>query len=431
MAEQQQSARAKGLSQKNCSRGIMRQLSNQSNYRHSSMFEHIVLRRAEGGQAISAGHIAEALLYYQKVHIFIDRGTLFNLIKQIGTDRVLTLLRRAEVSAVYCEEGLGTHTDSVGVSQHHNFVAITLSGHDDAGQLKTPADRLEFELVRQGIKKTEAKRFSKVFLDRVPIRKFSGNHFLQGGITHAAKRDVLDIEYAKQAMRQAIAVTQGGYVIGDDLEFEVIDTDLGFYVFTNIDMDSINRKRAQVTPFIEPLTIAYLLTHILNARADLALASFYGGDFVTSAVTSSIIQVQHTEILRRSMINVDSRRQFTEIVLPDSPSLAEVIDSGERSFDEFLGLLDRAARFKDWLRTVNPDEDLIRTYMRDISSEGWIQRLPVKSLRYVLTLALDATNPIAGLASGFVDNFVVEKLLSGWRPNHFVSAKLSPFIQGN
>jgi hypothetical protein len=92
--------------------------------------------------------------------------------------------------------------------------------------------------------------------------------------------------------------------------------------------------------------------------------------------------------------------------------------------------LDCAARFKDWLKAVNPDEDLIRTYMRDVSSEGWIQRLPAKSIRYVLTLALDATNPAVGLVSGFVDNFVVDKLLSGWRPNHFVSGKLSPFVQG-
>jgi hypothetical protein len=80
-------------------------------------------------------------------------------------------------------------------------------------------------------------------------------------------------------------------------------------------------------PSVEPLTIAHLLSNILDARADLALASFYGGDFVTSAVTSSIIQVRHTELLRRSKLNVDSRRQFAEVVLPDSPSLAEVIDS--------------------------------------------------------------------------------------------------------
>ncbi|CAG9932410.1 hypothetical protein [Candidatus Nitrotoga arctica] len=395
------------------------------------MFEHVVLRRAEGGLPISAGRIAETLLYYQKVQLFIDRETLFNLIQQIGTGRILTLLHRTDVSAVYCEEMLATQTESAGVSQYHNFITTRLAGHENVGKLKTPAERLQYELERQSIPKAEAKRFSKAFLELVPIRKFSGNHFLQNGITLAAKSDVLDTKYAAQAMRQAIALTPGGYVIGDDMKFEVIDSVIGLYVFTNIDLNSINRERSKFVPPLDPLTIAYLLNNILNARADLALASFYGGDFVTSAVTSSIIQLRHAELLRRSKLNVDSRRKFTEVILPDSPSVAEVIDSGERSFDEFLSLLDRAARFKDWLKAVNPDEDLIRTYMRDVSSEGWIQRLPVKSLRYVLTLALDATNPVVGLASGFLDNFIVEKLLSGWRPNHFVSGKLSPFLQGH
>lgn len=395
------------------------------------MFEHIVLRRAERGLPISAGQIAEALLYYQRLHIFIDRGTLFRLIKQIGTGRVLTLLNRAEISAIYCEEALGTHTESVGVSQRHNYVAFTLAGHEDVGELKTPVERLQYDLERQGISKQEAKRFTKLFFARVPMRKLSGNHFLQGGIPSAAKRDVLDIEYAKEAIRHAIAATEGGYVIGDDLHLEVVDTDSGFYVFTNVDLNSINRKRSEANPPIEPLSIAHLLSSILDARADLALASFYGGDFATSAVTSSIIQARHAELLRRSNLNLDSRRHFTEVVIPDTPCLAEVIDSGERSLDDFLVLLDRAGRFKDWLKAVNPDENLVRTYMRDISSDAWIQRLPAKSLRYVLTLALDATNPTVGLVSGLIDNFLVEKLLSGWRPNHFVSGRLLPFLQGN
>ncbi|BDT69545.1 hypothetical protein os1_37360 [Comamonadaceae bacterium OS-1] len=393
------------------------------------MFEHIVLRRAERGSPISAGQIAEALLYYQRLHIFIDRMTLFQLIKQIGTGGVLALLHRPEVSAVYCEEMLGTSTTSVGVSQHHNFVAFTLSGSNDGIQLKSPAERLQYELERQDVSKGEVKRFIKQFLERVPVRKFSGNHFLEGGITAAAMRDVLDLDFAKRALRNVVAATEGGYSVGDNLKFEVVDTDLGFYVFTDIDLPSINRKRVQATPPVEALTIAHLLSNILDARADLALASFYGGDFVTSAATSSIIRARHVEFLRRSNINSESLQHFSDIVLPDTPSLAEVVDSGERSFSEFLKLLDRAGRFKDWLKAVNPDENLVRTYMRDISSEDWIQRLPAKSMRYVLTQALDATYPAAGFVAGFVDNFFVEKLLTGWRPNHFVSSKLSQFVQ--
>ncbi|MCX9157547.1 hypothetical protein OPU71_15570 [Niveibacterium sp. 24ML] len=395
----------------------------------TQMFDHIVLRREEGGLPISAGQIAESMLYYQKVQVFIDRSTLLGLVRQLGTDGVLTLIRRPDISGVFCEEILGTQTNSVGVSNYHNFVAMRFSGNESTGELRSTQDRLQFDLESLGIARTKAKKFVGAFLERVSVRKLSGHHFLRGGITEAAKNDLSDAAFVTQAIRAAIAVTPGGYKVGDDFKFEVLISDLGAFVFSNLDLDGINKRRAAAVPSLEPLTIAHLLTNLLDARADLALAAFYGGDFVTSSVTSSIIQVRHAELLRRSKLNINARRAFTEVTLPDSPTVAEVIDAGERSFDEFLVMLDRAERFKSWLKTVSPDEGMIRSYMRDVTSEGWIQKLPAKSLRYLLTLALDATNPVVGVVAGFMDNFVVEKLCAGWRPNHFVSGRLGPFVR--
>jgi hypothetical protein len=395
------------------------------------MVDHVVLRRADGGQAVSAGQIAEALLFYQKVHLVIDRGTLLALVKQIGMPQLLSLLQRQDFSAVYCEEILGTSTDNVGAFQIHSLVAFTLSGDQIAGELKTVEDRVRFDLERAGLPKAEARRFTKAFLNRVPVRRFSGNHFIQGGITEAAKRDVLDAEYTKQAVRRILQVIPGGYHTGPDLKFDVIESKLGVHVFTNIDFEAINRRRATILPVQDPLTPAHLLSNILEARADLALASFYGGDFVTSASASAIIQVRYAELLRRSALNTASLQQFSEVVLPDTKTVAEVIDAGERTVSEFLVLLDKAARFKNWTKGVNPDENLVRTYLRDVSSEGWIQKLPQKSMRYAFTLALDASNPVAGMIAGFVDNFVLEKLLSGWRPNHFITTRLQPFVTSN
>ena len=391
------------------------------------MFEHIVLRRAEAGANVSAGQVAEALLYYQRVHLIIDRGTLFNLIRQIGIEHVLTLLRRHELTAVYCEEMLATSTTVYAMTEFHGYAEITLAGNKDI-QLNTPEERLQYELERQDLAKKDVKRFVKEFLKLVPIRKFSGNYFLNGGIVKAAEQDLLDDEYIRQALRRTIEIIPGGYLIEHELKFELLKSDKGFCVFTNIDLKQINKRRAELTPAIDSITVAHLLTYILDSRADLVLSSFYGGDFITSTVNSSIIQVRHAELLRRAKLNQDARKQFVDLALPDTPSLAEVIDSGERSFDDFLRLLDQSARFKDWLNTVNPDENLIRTYMRDVSSEGWIQRLPAKSIRYVFALAIEAKYPMVGLASGIVDNFILEKLFSGWRPNHFVSKKLSPFV---
>jgi hypothetical protein len=392
------------------------------------MFDHVVLRRAESGNPISAGQIAEALLFYQKVHLVIDRQTLFGLLRQIGASGLLSLVARADFSAVYTEEMLATMTNSVGVSQCHDFVAFTLSGTPAGENLGTPEARLRHELELSGIAKNQSKKIAEAFLRQVPIRKMSGNHFVQGGIPEATRSDLNDTEYLTTAFSEILARTTGGYRPGPDLKVEIIKGEQGFFFFDNVDYERITRARAEMTPSVEPLTTAHILSHVQDARADLALAAHYGGDFVTSAVTSSVIRLKVDVLLKRSQMNANARQDFSEVVLPDMPTVAEQVDSGARSFQEFLILLDKSSKFRAWLKSTNPDEGLAREYLRTIASQDWIQTSRSKGVRYLLTLAADVTNPIAGFAAGIVDSFLIEKLLKGWRPNHFINDRLVPFL---
>jgi hypothetical protein len=391
------------------------------------MFNHIVLRRSREGNSITAGQIAEALLYYQQIHLIIDQGTISNLAKKISLNGVLNLIRRPEVTAVYCEEMLATNTSTHANTQFHSYIAFMVAGFEQKN-LNTPAERLEFDLVRQGLEIKEVRKFVKEFLKLVPVKNFSSDYYISGGIPDAAQKDFLDVPYIRTALKEALSNTQGGYELSHDFKFEVINSNQGFCIFTDIDFQLINQRRLNYQYPLEPLTLAHLLSNILDSRADLVLASHYGGDFITSNLNSSIIKVQHEELLRRTNLNIETQKQFTELTLPNTPTLAEVIDSGERTFDEFLRLLDRSTRFKDWLGTVNPDESLIHRYLKDVSSEGWIERLPSKSVRYVLTSAIAASNPIAGTVSGLFDTFLMDKIFAGWRPNHFISKRLSTFV---
>lgn len=394
------------------------------------MFDHIILRRAVDGTPYSAGRIAEALLYYKKTHLFIDPPTLSNLIQQIGVQDILALLHRSnEVSAVYCEEIYGTHTNPVGVTEFHNYVGLIRIGHEKVGTFKTPEERICYIAVKQGVPEQKAKRFAKEFLKIVPIRKLSGNHFYKGNVLKDTQHKLLNKDLIAQYIRSVLSVTLGGSAVGEDFKFDVLDSKQGIVVFSNIDFESINRRRALLEPPIEPLTIAGLLSEILNAHLDLVLASHYGGDFVTSSAASSIIQVQYAELFKRRELNTDSLADFSEVVLQDCPKLSEVVNSRDRTFKEFLTLLDRAEKFKKWLHAVNPDERLIREYMRDISSRDWLQSTPVKSLRYVFTAAIGMVDPITGLAVGVFDNFLLKKIFGGWRPNHFVQNELSSFVK--
>lgn len=393
------------------------------------MFEKIVLRRSETGTAISAGQIAEALLFYQNIHLIIDMGSFGQLVRQLGPGTLLSILQRADCTAVYCEEMLGTRVQDIGPMQAHTFGAFTLIGHEGIGSFATREDRVAYMLGNEGVPRSNAKRFAKEFLKYAPPRKLSGDFYLKGGITTAARRDLDDGDFIRSAVGAALSRTPGAETPGSSLQFDIVDSELGMYVFSNVDFESINNRRASARPPLEPITPAHLLSHILEARADLALASFYGGDFVSSEVTSSIVQLRYAEILRRGRLNEEQRANFHQVTLPDYPSLRETIDSGQRTFTDFLLLLDKATRFKEWLKTAAVDEGLLRSYMADVSKKGWIQSVPAKTVRYLFTTALEAHNPILGAAATFADGFVVDKLLSGWRPNHFVENRLGPFLQ--
>lgn len=393
------------------------------------MFEHVVLRRAERGLPVTAGQVAEALLYYQKVHLVIDRGTLINLARQIGVGNVKSLLQRPELTAVYCHEQLMTQTRTFGVTEYYDLGAMSLTGHEKV-KFTSSSEGLQHDLEREGIARRDAKVFATWFCNTIPARRLTGDYFMKGGIPAAARRDLSDELFVRSAAREILSFWGYGYKVDDELKFDLLQTDQGYCAFSNVNFAALNACRAKVSPPEDPITIAHLLSVILDARADLAMAAHYGGDFVTSGVTSSIIRLRFAELLRRTDLNFDARKQFVDVILPDSPSLADAIDANERSMEQFFNLLDKAGRFKNWLGAVNPDEGLVREYMLDIKSEPWIQGLSGKTLRYALSAGLGFVGTVTGLVAGAVDTFVVDKLLPGWRPNHFVDKKLTPFVRG-
>jgi hypothetical protein len=107
------------------------------------MFERVVLRRSLDGPAITVGEIAEALLFYQNVHIVLDYSSLVGLIKNIGMRTTLKLLSLPDVKATYIEEITGTHTEQSPSGPEYSLVALMFTGHQDVGQLKSRKRRLE------------------------------------------------------------------------------------------------------------------------------------------------------------------------------------------------------------------------------------------------------------------------------------------------
>jgi hypothetical protein len=111
---------------------------------------------------------------------------------------------------------------------------------------------------------------------------------------------------------------------------------------------------------------------------------------------------------------------FHEEIVENVPRIREVVNSGQRTFDEVADLIERAAKFKHWVRGKDSSESLRRDYIRDVSHTELADKLPPRAVRMLVMtgagIALSAvTGPISGglgaLALNSADYFLIDRLV--------------------
>lgn len=392
------------------------------------MFDSIVLNRSIDGPAITIGEIAEALLFYQNIHIVMDTSNLLGLIQSIGPHNIIRLLSHPDVKTTYIEEILGVMSDETNFGTEYTLASGYFSGNQEHGEIKSWKKRLEFMLTRQGLNKTQAENFTERFRQCVTLKRLTGDHFIHGGVISAAKEDFNDPEYVSSAARIILRNLLPKEKAADEFYFRIHPSHGTFRVSTNIDFPEINRYQKNVLANNDETTPASIASSILNSSYGLILAAHYGGDFHTSTTESKIIQQKNKQILTRANANRNELSNFYEIALTGCPDIATVINKGERSFEEFLELLTRAKKFKKWLKEKSPDEKLLSQYLEDITTSSWFGSGSGKALRYLASNGLGLIDPITGLLTSALDCFILDKLTAGWKPNQFIIKKIKPFV---
>jgi len=299
---------------------------------------------------MTAGELAEALLYYSNVHVVIDYSGLHELVRQIGMPTLLTVLNRKGISAVYCEDALATHNETKNGRTMHSFITYRFSGSKETGILKKRRQILEYVLESRGYSKKQARQFVDRFRRIVPIRGLGSDYYIKGGVPEAAKQDLLDDTYVEYAARLA-ALSSGLKKLPAGFYFRTFEEETGIVVETNLDFGQINAVR-RLNGDEGDWSTGHILESILSARGDTTLASHYGGEFYTSELTSSIIRLKYHEILRKIELDQQERSEFEDIVIENAPSLQHVINSGQKTFGEFLLLSLPAMEVRSTRRVV-------------------------------------------------------------------------------
>jgi len=386
---------------------------------------------------LDIGLLAETLFFYGSAHLLLDRGSVIELARKIPADDLFALLDKNSVKVSYVRPNFSVMTS--GFPPAHRFAAFTFHGVGPGKQKIDYQEEIHDMLVREFGNSLSTRKLARGIVDRLKLHKFSGIPGKEDAICDLALADVKDTKFVKLAITEILAHLLPEYQLHKHFKFSIFDLGKEFVVETDLDfvkLNAIYHQRVSVSH--SSINPAYILAHLVAARADSHFAAYYMAEPVTTPLNSNIIRLKHFEFLQRRQTNAEEIQTFHDLIIPDFPSIRETLNEGRRTFGEFLTLLDQADKFKSFIQKTNPDVGLVHEYHRSATASTWADKLPSKSIRFAVATALgvaaDAIFPTGlgttiGITIGGADSLFGDRLIKGWRPNHFIAGPYRKFVE--
>lgn len=392
------------------------------------MFDSINLGMSTSGKPFDAGILAESLIFYRKVCLIASSSTLGVLFKLIPPLQVLRLMQQGVLEIHFSESAKAVFsTNPYPGIQKYSLGAFSFPG----GDLETQATAA----VRQAMGKTGQSRVAASQFCKL-IRPSDQNTFNDYLFLNELKVAEIVVPEVSALVRKLAP----NYTQSEPIKFSIEGQSSGFIVKTNLVFDAINSEyHKMVSPAHSTVTEAYILALIQKARESAYLAAKLGSELVADPVESCILESHLDEVIAarsRSENEIDS---FAHLILDAGKPIREMINSGRVDFAEVLKVVERSAKFREWASGQATDANLVTALYQKTIQDTWIEKLPSKSVRFALFtgggIALDALVGSGGIATvasvglGAFDNFLVDKLVGGWKPHHFVEQDLAPVFR--
>ena len=378
------------------------------------MFNNITIRNGKP----NLGLIAENLLFYNRVNIVLDNHFLPNFIQEIGIDTLIELIE-------YHNLHLFIRENMLAVSRRDN---ITHKAHDVV-LIDPPLDKEG--LIQRAMEETGRKGYARRITSRlVPIVK--GLNY-KPTFCNDIREDFMNKEFMKKSISEIINNVSSEFNISPSkIEYDFIQSDGGYYFKTNLDYEKIN-KRIKGNGLIEPDTI---MTEIIEARSNMHFASEFNSEITTKKLSAQLMKSRF-DTVQKTQKSSENIFAFNDFAL-DGKNIQSIINSGQKSMSDFIPILQKAEKFKNWLYEIESDKSIIKEYHNAVIKENWVDKLPSKTYRWsfftVLSAVVEAqikTNialPMTlGLSLG--DAFLVDKLFRGWKPSIYIENEVKPFVE--
>ena len=377
---------------------------------------------------LDKGSLCESLLFFEKTHLIIDNATLGTLINADFLDDLIAMLKAGYMSANFSPQSPALHTSNTDGLREHFFTVIKIGGDQKNPNMRNP-ELLESQLVRLSGNKDRTKKQYRQLAKLITFEDIPDHN-----LPRLARDDITDPHIANEVARLAL---RNFGVPDEEIKFSKIDVmqlnDNKFVITTDIDFDKIRKY----VPEDEKATFGqnHLFPAISDARFDIGVAATHNSAFVGNENNEVILNLIFQRILGARFNAKNAPRKIYDFISVATPSVREVINSGERSPTDFIKLMEKSESFRRWLSRQNPSADLITEMLREKSNTGWLETLPAKTMRFGLFTGLgmlaEPFAPGASVAFGAADTFLLQRLGVSWRPHYFVENDLRGFLEKN
>jgi hypothetical protein len=375
---------------------------------------------------LDKGAICESLLFFGNAHLLIDLSTLTSLSKANFLDDLIVMLKAGYLTANFSPQMPGLRTDSKNGLKEHIFTVIKIVGDQKHPKIRN-SEQLERQLNRLSGDKQTAKRLFRNLADLISFEDIGDN-----GVPELGRKDICDPHIANEVARMALRAKG---IPDEEIKFSFIEVlpldEYKFAIVTDIDF---NRLR-QFVPEADKNTFSQndLFPAISEARFDIGIAAAQNAAFVGNERNKEITDMILKRILGSQFDREKSPRQIYDFISVATPSVREVINSNERTAQDFVKLMEKASSFQRWLNEQNPTADLVKEMLREKAQADWLQSLPAKTMRFgfftAVGMVADIWAPGTSIATNAMDAFIVDQIGKRWRPHYFVENNLRSFLE--
>ena len=378
------------------------------------MFDAVLFMRPE---VVDVGLLAEAMLFYQRTTLIVDGPRLEQLLDAIDPSIIVDLLDAGHLKLRFVDGVVG----ALGTVPPYDLLTVRAQEPGEAGDPRVTLHAVLDDVVRKklGRRGPAGVRIVNKFLRQVPAENLAGP-FLE-----SARAELEQGAYVGPAVRAMIARRDPDAPRGRI--FVVKRTAAGLDVETDIDFSRVAGPDSS-------LSIPRVLATFANAHQHLHFAARERSELaVEEGDTMVVLRAKVRTLVAAREKSSAQAADFQDLLL-ESHAVGEAINSGRRTFAEFVHLLDVARPFKKWLADISPNTRVAGEYLRAVEAKTWLGSEPGKVFRWAalsvagVVAGLYGDPGIAGAALSALDAAYAEKLGSGWRPNQFVTGPMRSFV---